>query len=124
MEDEMNKRENLTSVRFSRVTSLLTEKTPSLIPFEYKFPLVPEMEYKVFLEELQKYDLVEDLPRFVKDILDRAELIKDYDARFKEHLISKDISKREFKEKNPKTKLDILYDWLFSEQLDIGILKL
>lgn len=127
METEIDierRKEDLVSIRFANVSGLLTESNPSLIPFKCKFPLVPELEYKVFLEQLQRYEYVDELPNFLKEILDKAEKIKDWDSSFKNFLIEKDISKREFKEKNPKTKLDVLYEWLFSEQLDISVLEL
>lgn len=127
METEIDierRKEDLVSIRFANVSGLLTESNPSLIPFKCKFPLVPELEYKVFLEQLQRYEYIDELPNYLKEILDKAEKIKDWDFSFKNFLIEKDISKREFKEKNPKTKLDILYEWLFSEQLDISVLEL
>lgn len=127
METEIDierRKEDLVSIRFANVSGLLTESNPSLIPFKCKFPLVPELEYRVFLEQLQRYEYIDELPNYLKEILDKAEKIKDWDSSFKNFLIEKDISKREFKEKNPKTKLDILYEWLFSEQLDISVLEL
>jgi hypothetical protein len=122
--DKEKRKEDLVSIRFANVSGLLTESNPSLIPFKCKFPLVPELEYRVFLEQLQRYEYIDELPNYLKEILDKAEKIKDWDFSFKNFLIEKDISKREFKEKNPKTKLDILYEWLFSEQLDISVLEL
>lgn len=114
-----------TAIRVGKVSMLLTEAYPSIIPFKgVKFPLVPVNEYAVFLDETLKQEKFEDLPKFMKQLVYTAEEIKEKDEMFRTYLSNRGISAKEFVQKNPKTKLDILYDWLFSEQLDVGILDL
>lgn len=114
-----------TTIRVGEVSMLLTQTHPSIIPFKgAKFPLVPVNEYAVFLDETLKQEKFEDLPKFMKQLVYTAEEIKEKDEMFRTYLNNRGISAKEFVQKNPKTKLDILYDWLFSEQLDVGVLDL
>lgn len=124
MKDNLRTRDNLASVRTGRICLLLTEETPSLIPFKGKFPLVHQLHYKVFSQEIMKYDYFDEMPKFIQEIVHNAEIISDYDKRFKDYLSKINVSNEEYLQLNPKVKEDILYDWLFSEQMDIGILEI
>ena len=70
------------------------------------------------------YPKYEDLPKFIKEKVEIAEKVKFYDVSFKNFLQLRKISENEFKNKNPKTKLDILYEWLFENKLDVGVLDM
>ena len=110
--------------RVSEVTTIMFDKKPSPIPFNYGFPIMEENEHAVFLKECQKHNMFVDLPEHYKKKVYIAEKVKFYNHKFSEYLSDKKMSENEFEKKNPKTKLDIFYDFLFSNHMDIGILEL
>lgn len=110
--------------RVGLISKILYEKKPSSIPFNYEFPLIDINEQSVFLKECQKHHLFEDLPKHYQEKVYKAEKVNFYNQKFLEYLISQDMSEKEFNKKNPKTKLDIFYDFLFSNQMDVGMLEL
>lgn len=128
--DELTPREDqLESMKllFNRVSSispLLFDKKPTEIPFKVKFPIIDENEHSVFLDECQKHMEFKDLPEFYKNKVYQAEKINFFNEKFKSFLQLKNLTEKDFSKKNPKTKLDILYDFLFSNRLDIGILDM
>lgn len=123
-EESLDDRIKLSDVRIGKISRLLTEKKPSLIPFNYTFPIIDPNAYQKFLEETMKEVYFEDLPRFIKQSIYIAEKVNYYNIMFLGYLKAKDITEKEFKSKNPKTKQDIFYDFLFSHKLDIGIIAL
>jgi hypothetical protein len=110
--------------RVSMVTPILFEEKPTLIPFKYDFPIIDPNEQSVFLKECQKHHLFENLPKHYKKKVFVAEKVNFYNLRFLEYLENKKVTIKEFSEKNPKTKLDVFYDFLFSNHMDVGILEL
>lgn len=110
--------------RVSRVSSILFDKEPTKIPFEFKFPILDPLEQNVFLEECRKYHLFNDLPLHYKEKIFLAEQVYFYNDKFLKYIFSKGVSETEFSNKNPKTKLDFFYGFLFKNQMDIGILNL
>jgi hypothetical protein len=124
MKNNLRTRDNLASVRTAKVCFLLTEEIPSLIPFKGKFPLVHPLHYKAFSEQIMRYDYFDEMPEFLQEIVMNGETISDYDKRFKEYLSNKDISIEEYLQRNPAAKEDVLYDWMFSQQMDIGSLSI
>lgn len=123
--NEQNKRQlSLLLNRVGRVSEILYEKQPSLLPFKDKFPLIDIIEQSAFLNECSKYLYFDDLPSNYKEKIYKAEKIKFFDKKFLNYLDLNNISKKEFKNKNPKTKMDIFYNFLFSNKMDDGILYL
>ena len=124
MEIENFNRDMISSVRISKVVDYLTKENPSVIPFNYKFPIVKNLDYKSFSNVVLGFELYSDLPKFIKTKVEVAEKLKRLDLSFKTYLNIIGITEVEFKMKNPKTKLDMMYDWMFENKLDIGILDL
>lgn len=121
--DEIEKeRDKISSVRISQVTDYLINDKPTLIPFKCEFPIVSSLDYKSFSNLIMNYNLYEDLPKFIKEKVELAEKVKYYDVSFKNYLQTNKLTEKEFSIKNPKTKLDIFYDWMFKNKMDIGIL--
>lgn len=116
-------KDKLSSIRVSKVLDYLTNEKPTLIPFKMKFPIVKDIDYKSFSMVVMNYSMYEDLPKFIKDKIESAEKVKYFDLKFKSYLSDKGLDESSFISKNPKTKLDILYDWMFENKLDIGILN-
>lgn len=110
--------------RVSNITKILFEENPTSIPFNYDFPIININEQSVFLKESMKHVLFEDLPKHYQEKVFIAEKVNFYNVKFLDYLETKKISQNEFNKKNPKTKLDIFYDFLFSNHMDIGILDL
>jgi hypothetical protein len=121
LQDDLNK---ITTIRIGKISEILTSDKPSLIPFDYKFPIIKSNDYSGFLNETMKQHLFENLPNFIKDDVYKAEQINFYNLRFLKYLKAKKMSESEFENKNPKIKQDIFYDFLFSNKLDIGIITL
>lgn len=117
-------RDLISSVRISKILDYLTKENPTLIPFKMKFPILNELDYNGFSKVVMGYPKYEDLPKFIKEKVEIAEKVKFYDVSFKNFLQLRKISENEFKNKNPKTKLDILYEWLFENKLDVGVLDM
>lgn len=110
--------------RVSNITKILFDENPTSIPFNYDFPIINVNEQSVFLKESMKHVLFEDLPKHYQEKVFIAEKVNFYNVKFLDYLETKKISQNEFNKKNPKTKLDIFYDFLFSNHMDIGILDL
>lgn len=110
--------------RVSNITKILFDENPTSIPFNYDFPIININEQSVFLKESMKHVLFEDLPKHYQEKVFIAEKVNFYNVKFLDYLETKKISQNEFNKKNPKTKLDIFYDFLFSNHMDIGILDL
>lgn len=110
--------------RVSNVSTILFEKEPTKIPFDFHFPIISPLEQSVFLKECQQHHLFEDLPLHYKEDIYFAEQVKFYNEKFLKYLSDKKVSETEFSQKNPKTKLDFFYGFLFKNQMDIGILTL
>jgi hypothetical protein len=122
--DLNQKQRNLiTSIRISKVIDYIVENN-TLIDFDQKSPLVKDIDYAMFETQTQKTHYFEDLPRWIKAIIFKAEKMKHFDSMFKTYLLEREIYPKEYKSKNPKTKQDIFYDWLFLNKLDISILNI
>ena len=129
LDPSLSKDEQLKSLevlfnRVSNITKILFDENPTSIPFNYDFPIININEQSVFLKESMKHVLFEDLPKHYQEKVFIAEKVNFYNVKFLDYLESKKISQNEFNKKNPKTKLDIFYDFLFSNHMDIGILDL
>lgn len=129
LDPSLSKDEQLKSLevlfnRVSNITKILFDENPTSIPFNYDFPIINVNEQSVFLKESMKHVLFEDLPKHYQEKVFIAEKVNFYNVKFLDYLESKKISQNEFNKKNPKTKLDIFYDFLFSNHMDIGILDL
>ena len=124
IEDQLRRNE-LVSIRIGKITDVIYEKKPSkVLPFKGKFPIVDSLDAQTFLDRTMEHHKFSDLPNDIKSLVRKAEKVKWLDISFNEYLKNKGIGIKQFKEKNPKTKQDILYDWLFSNKIDIGILEL
>lgn len=122
--DETQKqRDAIASIRVSKVMDYLTGDNPALLPFRIEFPIVSDLDYKSFADLILRNNLFDDLPKFVKNKIKDAEKVKYFDTRFRIFLQFKQITPEQFVQKNPKTKLDLMYEWLFENKLDIGILE-
>lgn len=110
--------------RVSNITKILFDENPTSIPFNYDFSIININEQNVFLKECMKHVLFEDLPKHYQEKVFVAEKVNFYNVKFLDYLETKKISQNEFNKKNPKTKLDVFYDFLFSNHMDIGILDL
>lgn len=129
LDPSLSKDEQLKSLevlfnRVSNITKILFDENPTSIPFNYDFPIININEQSVFLKESMKHVLFEDLPKHYQEKVFIAEKVNFYNIKFLDYLETKKISQNEFNKKNPKTKLDIFYDFLFSNHMDIGILDL
>jgi hypothetical protein len=123
--EEQLYRNQFTSIRIGKVTSVLYENKPSeLLPFKGKFPLVDVNDQKNFLDRTMKAHYFKDCPDDIKLTTKKAEKILFFHNAFCDYLASIAMSHADFKGKNPKTKQDILYDFLFANKLDIGILEI
>lgn len=101
------------------------QKKPSILPFKGKsFPLVESYDVPVFLDETRRSNKFDELRDEIKSLTRTAEKIKFLDSSFKNYLKNKEISENQFDAKNPKIKQDILYDWLFTNKIDVGVLML
>lgn len=117
-------RNGMTSIRVGKVTDVLYENKPSkLLPFKGKFPIVESLDITTFLNRTMLHHNFEDLDNDVKLLIRRGEQVKWLHNSFVQYLETKGIGENQFTAKNPKIKLDILYDWLFSNKMDIGILE-
>ena len=124
-DDVQKSRDLIASIRIGKVTDVMYASKPSdLLPFKGKFPLVSFMDQSTFLKRAGSEHNFKDLPNDVKLITRKAEKIKWLHNSFRDYLTKEEISSKEFKSKNPKTKQEILYRWLFSNKMDIGILVL
>lgn len=110
--------------RVSNITKTLFSDKPTSIPFNYEFPIINSNEQQVFLKECQKYNLFEDLPEHYQEKVYLSEKVNFYNNEFLSFLEDKKLSENDFNSKNPKTKLDIFYDFLFSNHMDVGMLDL
>lgn len=129
LDPSLSKDEQLKSLevlfnRVSNITKILFDENPTSIPFNYNFPIININEQNVFLKECMKHVLFEDLPKHYQEKVFVAEKVNFYNVKFLDYLETKKISQNEFNKKNPKTKLDVFYDFLFSNHMDIGILDL
>ena len=129
LDPSLSKDEQLKSLevlfnRVSNITKILFDENPTSIPFNYNFPIININEQSVFLKESMKHVLFEDLPKHYQEKVFIAEKVNFYNVKFLDYLETKKISQNEFNKKNPKTKLDVFYDFLFSNHMDIGILDL
>lgn len=122
-EDNQIQRNLITSIRISKVMDYIVENK-ALLDFDLKKPLVSDLDYKSFEIQTQKTHNFKDLPRWVKDIVYKAEQMKHFDSMFKKYLLERDIYPREYQSKNPKLKQDIFLDWLFLNKLDTSILNI
>lgn len=118
------KRNKITSIRIGKITDVLYEKKPSdLLPFKGKFPIVDPLDANAFLKRTMKHHFFEELPNDIKLATRRAEKVKWLHDRFYDYLKDEGIGVEQFKAKNPKTKQDILFDFLFSNKMDLPILE-
>lgn len=122
-EENQIQRNLITSIRISKVIDYILENK-SLLDFKIKQPLVSNLDYKGFEIQTQKSHNFEDLPRWVKQIVYKAEHIKHFDLMFRQYLLDRDIYPREYKSKNPKLQQDILLDWMFLNKIDTSILNI
>ncbi len=116
-------------VLFNRVSSnnntkILFDKNPTLIPFNYKFPIMDINEQEVFLKECQKHNMFDELPKHYQEKIYLCEKVNFYNQKFLSYLADSGITEGQFQSKDAATKLDIFYDFLFSNKMDIGILEL
>jgi hypothetical protein len=124
-EEVMKRRNLLTSIRIGKVTDVLYENKPSdILPLKGSFPFVSDLDQATFLNRTMEHHLFKDLPSDIQLIVRKAEKAKWLHDRFHDYLSDKGIGKKEFRKKNPKTQQDILYDWLFSNKMDIGLLEI
>lgn len=127
------KKDNLPAEIYDMKYSIAENRCWSVIDFlmtddfllEYGItePIVSDLEYSTFEKELQKAHFFDDLPRFIKEKIYKAERISYYETLFKKYLEDRDITVKEFKAKNPKIKDDIIHDWLFLNNLSDTILN-
>lgn len=122
--DEQIKNLEVLFNRVSNITKILFDNKPTLIPFNYKFPILNINEQNVFLKECQKHNLFDDLPKHYQEKVFLSEKVNFYNLKFLSFLEDKKMTEKEFDQKNPKTKMDIFYDFLFSNHMDIGMLDL
>lgn len=122
--DIQKHRNELTSIRVGKVSYVLNKEKPSILPFKGKLPLVSDNSIDNYIDEISKYEKFEDLPRFLKNIVYKAEQIVYYNNRFVNFLEERNVSEEQFEEKNPKEKLQFLYLFLDEEQAEITILEI
>jgi hypothetical protein len=124
--ESQKQRNKLADLRVGKITrTLADEQAGSLLPFKNaEFPLVSDLDYSSFSKEIMKELYFDDLPKSIKITIMKAEQIQVLTDSFSKYLISKDISTSQFKSKNKEDKLDIMYNWLFLNKLDIGVLEL
>lgn len=116
-------RNEITCIRISKVMDYLLG-TPFILDFDLKKPLIKDIDYTSFENQTKRSNNFEELPRFIKDLVYKAEKMKHFDLSFIEYLTDREMSVYEYKNKNPKTKQDIFFDWLFLNNLDITILNI
>lgn len=109
--------------RVGKITPILYSDKPTQLPFKISFPILDILEQAVFLKECQKHLLFEDLPEHYKKKIYLAEKVNFFNSKFLEYLKNQKIKERDFSKKDLKEKSNILYDFLFSNHLDIGILN-
>jgi len=117
-------RNEIADIRIAKVLDYMAYKNPALIPFKIKTPLVSFLDYSSFEKQAQKDHLFKNIPRHIQTTVRQAEKMKHFDIMFRKYLADRDISPKEYKSKNPKTKEDIFYDWLFLNKMDIDILNI
>jgi hypothetical protein len=124
--ESQKQRNKLADVRVGKVSRTLADKdVDKLLPFKNgEFPLVSDLDYSSFSKQISKELYFENLPKSIKLIVMKAEQIQVLSNSFKKYLMSKSISQKDFIEKDKKDKLDIVYDWLFLNKMDIGVLEL
>ncbi len=124
--ESQRQRNKLADVRVGKVSRTLADKdADKLLPFKNgEFPLVSDLDYSSFSKQISKELYFENLPKSIKLIVMKAEQIQVLSNSFKKYLMSKSISQKDFIEKDKKDKLDIVYDWLFLNKMDIGVLEL
>lgn len=118
------KKYEISCVRISNVSDYLLNKNPSLIDFKLKTPLIPYIDFSTFEKYSQSSNKFNELPKFIKELVEKAEHVKYYDLKFRKYLSYRDISPKEYSNKNPKKRQDLFYEWLFSNHMDEGILEL
>ncbi len=123
-EEHQKDRHLITGYRIEKVIDYLTFENPNLIPFQIKTPIVPYLDLKSFEKQTKKAHYFDDLPRHIKETVRKAEKMKFFDLQFRKYLFDRDISSKDFKAKNPKSKEDLFYDWLFMNNLDIDVLNI
>jgi hypothetical protein len=125
LESDQLYRNKFTTNRIGKVSSVLYKKKPcDLLPFKGKFPLVDPNDQKVFLDKTMETHLYKDCSDAIKSVVVKAEKIVFIHDAFCDFLDLKAMSKADFKSKNPKTKQDLLYSFLFSNCMDIGVLEI
>lgn len=119
-------RNKLSDVRVGKVSRVLADsEADNLLPFKNaEFPLVSDLDYSSFSKEITKELYFDNLPKSIKKTVMQAEQVSTLTTSFRKYLTSKNITETDFKLKNNKEKLDIVYDWLFLNKLDIGVLQL
>ena len=124
--ESQKQRNKLADVRVGKITRTLADSdADSLLPFtNVKFPLVSDLDYSSFSNEITKELYFEDLPKSIRLTVMKAEQVQVLTKSFRNYLMSKDIGISEFKNKDKEDKLTIMYDWLFLNKLDIGVLEL
>lgn len=122
--DSQKRRNELTSIRLGKVTKYLTKTKPSILPFKGTFPIISENALEGYMDEFNKEMLFKDLPRFLKNIVYKAEKIAYYTNQFEDFLQVQDISKKEFTNMNPKEKNNVLNSFLEEQQTDLSMLEI
>lgn len=122
--DVQKERQELTAIRLGKVSSILTESSPSILPFKGSFPLIGKNSLRNYMDEYNEEMMFRDLSRFLKHIVYKAEQIVYYTDLFETFLESKEIGKKSFNAEDPKTKLKILNDFLDEQQTSISILEI
>jgi hypothetical protein len=122
--DVQRQRNELTSIRLGKVSRVLSEKNPSILPFKGDLPLIGINSLDNYIDLYSETEKFQFLPRFLKNIVYKAEQIVYYDNLFIDFLSVQDISKNQFRLMTPKEKLDTLNYFLDSQQVNISILQI
>lgn len=124
--ESQKQRNKLADIRVGKISRTLADKdADSLLPFKNgEFPLVSDLDYSSFSKEITKELYFDNLPKSIRITVMKAEQVQVLTDSFRKYLISKDIGISEFKSKNNGDKLNIMYNWLFLNKLDIGSLEL
>ena len=122
--DIQKERNKLTSIRVGKISHIFTKKVPSILPFKGKFPLISENSIDNYINLYSEESEFENVPRFLKNIVYKAEQIVYYTNQFKDFLSIRDINEREFEAKNPTEKLKLLEKFLDEIQAEKTILEI
>lgn len=119
-----SKDKKITSIRVFNVIDFILRDNDTLLDFNVNFPLVKDIDYKSFERQTLRSNNFKELPRWLKNIVYKAEHIKYYEQSFQNYLKNRDIYPREYESKTNKAKNELLFDWLFSNNLTESILHI